>query len=121
MDINSKYKQILIDLFSSPRGLFAYTLYGRYGLTPSEAVAFVEEYQKSGIIQVDLDYRIVLTKEGRRQILSLTNSFETNTSGEMTYLSRYITEESIDINEPYLPDELFYFKYRAREADKTSQ
>ena len=122
MDINSKYKQILIDLFSSPRGLFAYTLYGRYGLTPSEAVGFVEDYQKSGIVQVDSDYRIVLTKEGRSQILSLANSFETDTTGgEITYLGRYITEEGIDINEPFLPDELFYIKYRTREADKTSQ
>ena len=121
MDINSKYKRILIDLFSSPRGLFAYTLYSRYGITPSEAVAFVDEYQKSGIIQVDSSYRIVLTKEGHNQILSITNSFETDSSGEISYLGRYMTEQGIGINEPFLPDELFYIKYRAREADITSQ
>lgn len=121
MAINRKDKQILMDLYSSPRGLYAYTLYGRYGVTPSEAVAFVEDYKKRGIIQVDSDYRIVLTQEGRSQILSLTNSFESDTGGKMTFLSRFLKDEGLDINEPFLPDELFYIKYCDREADKTSQ
>ena len=50
MDIKSKYRYIFNDLFSSDNGLFAYTLHSRYHLQPSEAVAFMDQYEKEGLI-----------------------------------------------------------------------
>lgn len=121
MDISSKKRQVLIDLFSSPRGLYAYTLYGRYGLSPSDALSFIEEYQKKEAIHVDEDNRIVLTKDGRKQIVSLVHSSTSITGKENSFLSRFRTDAQIEINAPYLPNELFYIKCLEREAEKTSQ
>lgn len=121
MAISNKNKQVLIDLFSSPRGLYAYTLYGRYGLTPSEALLFMEEYKNKGVIQVDLENRICMTKEGRKQIMALINNANHTINQAESFLEQFRSAKSIDINEPYLPDEIFYYKYVAREADKTRQ
>ncbi len=121
MDISSKFKQVLIDLYSSPKGLYAYTLYSRYGLTPSEALSFMDTYKEEGIVEVDIDNRISLTIEGRNRIIALINSFSNSSDHKENYLERFRSSEYIEINAPYLPDEYFYIKHYAREADKTSQ
>ena len=121
MAIKSKTRQVLIDLYSSSGGLYAYTFYGRYGLTPSEAVSFIDEFKREGVIHVDKENRISLTQEGRKQILSIINNLTPSTVSVDGFLEQFRSAKSIEINAPYLPDELFYTKYIAREADKTSQ
>lgn len=121
MDISRKYRQVLIDLFSSPNGLFAYTLYGRYGVTPSEAMAFIAEFKGEGIIDIDKDNRLFLTGEGRKRILSIVNIKNNSSEEKIVYLERFRSTMSVEINVPYLPDNIFYFKYISREVDKTSQ
>lgn len=121
MDISSKIKQVLIDLYSSTKGLYAYSLYSRYGLTPSEALGFMDSYKEDGIVTVDNDNRISLTTEGRNRIIRLINSISNSSEKKENYLERFRSSEYIEINAPYLPDEFFYIKHYAREADKTSQ
>lgn len=121
MTINSKNKQVLIDLFSSSRGLYAYTLYSRYDLTPSEALFFMEEFKDKGVIEVDQENRICMTKEGRKQIIALINNANCSLDQKGIFLEQYRSIKSIEINEPYLPNDIFYYKHIAREADKTSQ
>lgn len=121
MGISSKHKQVLIDLYSSPHGLYAYTLYGRYGLTPSEAVSFIEEFKKEGIVDIDQDNRICLTGEGRKRILYIVNEISHTLEQRIDYLDRFRSSMAIDINVPYLPNDIFYYKYITREVDKTSQ
>ena len=121
MDINSKRRQVLIDLYSSPNGLYAYTLYGRYSLTPSEAVSFIEEFKEEGIVEIDQDNRISLTGEGRNRILSIVNGISHSSEQRIDYMERFRLPITIEINVPYLPNDIFYYKFITREVDKTSQ
>lgn len=121
MDISSKHRQILIDLYSSPSGLFAYTLYGRYGLTPSEAVSFIEVFKGEGIVDIDQDNKIRLTGEGRKRILSLVNVISHTTEQRINFGEHFQSTKTIEINVPYLPNDVFYYRYNTREVDKTSQ
>lgn len=121
MDINRKYKRVLADLYSSVKGLYAFTLYSRYGITPSDAVSFMEEYKKEGVIKVDRENRISLTVEGRHRIIELINRIGSPINQRNNYLKRFMASKYIEINAPYLPDEVFYTKLYAKEADKTSR
>ena len=121
MDINSKVREVCIDLFESQNGLYAYTLYGRYGLTPTEAVTFIDDFKKKGIITIDSDNRISFTSEGRQKILSIVKSVDKEEENGYYSLNRFITDDYMEINAPYLPNESFYIKYIEREVDKSSQ
>ena len=115
------HRRILIDLYSSPNGLYAFTLYGRYGLTPSKAISFMEEFNKEGYIQIDNDNRITLTKTGREHFLALVKNTIPTQKHTNSYLDQFRSEESIAINVPYLPNESFYFKQLERETAESSQ
>ena len=112
---------MLIHLFESQNGLYAYTLYGRYGLTPTEAVSFIDDFKKKGIITIDSDNRINFTSEGRKMVLSIVKSTDREEDKGYNFLNRYITEDYVEINAPYIPNESFYIKHIEREADKSSQ
>lgn len=52
MDIKLKYRNVFYSLYQSSKGLLAYTLYSRYNIQPTEAVEFINQYEKEGIITI---------------------------------------------------------------------
>lgn len=111
MDIKSKYKDVLIDLFYAEKGLLAYTLYGRYKITPSEIVSFINEYKNQGYLQIDNEHRISLTNSGRLALSGLLQSLPRKESYAKSYLNSILITPCKDIYEPYLPDETFFINY----------
>lgn len=71
MDIKLKYRKVFYDLYKSSKGLLAYTLYKRYNVQPTDAIEFINQYVKQGIITIDDEQRICLTSSGRNQIEKL--------------------------------------------------
>ena len=105
MDINQKYRAVFYDLYATPKGLFAYTLYSRYDIKPSEAMVFMDKYAKEGIITVDNNQCISLTKKGKETIIHVLNRPISIVQDENnSYLSRIKSDETIKAYEPYLPD-----------------
>lgn len=119
MDIKSKYRYIFNDLFSSDNGLFAYTLHSRYHLQPSEAVAFMDQYEKEGLITVDNELRISITNKGRESIGDLLQKLVNTPSDEGSlYLDNIKINDKVGIFEPYIPDKQFYFRYKNEGSNK---
>ncbi len=120
MDIKLKYRYIFYDLFKSDNGLLAYTLHRRYQIEPSEAVDFMNQYEADGIITVDDELRIKLTNKGRESMNEILAKFQNLSSegNELSYLDRIKINDKIDIFEPYLPDILFYFRYKNEGSNK---
>lgn len=119
MDIKQKYRHIWNDLYSSETGLLAYTLHRRYHLQPSEAVAFMDQYEKEGLITVDNELRISITNKGRESIGDLLQKLVNASSDEGSlYLDNIKVNEKVGIFEPYIPDKQFYFKYKNEGRNK---
>ena len=110
MDIKQKYRHIWNDLYSSETGLLAYTLHRRYHLQPSEAVAFMDQYEKEGLITVDNELRMSITNKGRESIGDLLQKLVNASSDEGSlYLDNIKVNDKVGIFEPYIPDKQFYF------------
>lgn len=119
MDIKQKYRHIWNDLYSSETGLLAYTLHRRYHLQPSEAVAFMDQYEKEGLITVDNELRISITNKGRESIGDLLQKLVNASSDEGSlYLDNIKVNDKVGIFEPYIPDKQFYFKYKNEGSNK---
>ena len=119
MDIKQKYRHIWNDLYSSETGLLAYTLHRRYHLQPSEAVAFMDQYEKEGLITVDNELRISITNKGRESIGDLLQKLVNASSDEGSlYLDNIKVNDKVGIFEPYIPDKQFYFKYKNEASNK---
>ena len=119
MDIKQKYRHIWKDLYSSETGLLAYTLHRRYHLQPSEAVAFMDQYEKEGLITVDNELRISITNKGRESIGDLLQKLVNASSDEGSlYLDNIKVNDKVGIFEPYIPDKQFYFKYKNEGSNK---
>jgi hypothetical protein len=118
MDIKLKYRKIFLDLFDSEKGLFAYTLYSRYAVQPSEAIDFIDIYKKDGIISIDEEQRIKLTAKGRGKINVILNKLVPKQREKASYISELKLKESIGIFEPYLPDIQFYERYRKEKSER---
>lgn len=121
MDIKSKYKDVLLDLFYSEKGLLAFTLYGRYAISPSEIIGFINEYRNQGYLQVNNEHRISLTDLGRKELNSLLQALPHENVNTSVFLQSIRTYPCKDIFEPYLPDELFYIKnFKGKRVKETS-
>lgn len=119
MDIKFRHREVFNDLYKSERGLMAFTLYSRYNIQPSEAVAFINYYEKLDIISVDSEQRIKLTPKGKNEILGILNKLEKSTmSPQASYLSMIKNSETISLYEPYLPDRIFYDNFTKERSEK---
>lgn len=52
MDIKLKYRNVFYSLYQSSKGLLAYTLYSRYNIQPTEAVEFINQYEKRVLLRL---------------------------------------------------------------------
>lgn len=112
MDIK-KYMDVFYSLYQSSKGLLAYTLYSRYNIQPADAVEFVNQYEKQGIITIDDEQRICLTSEGRNKINIILKNLESKLEHKQNYYLKTIkSSDTIEIFEPYLPDVSFYSRYK---------
>lgn len=103
MDINFKYKNILEDLYSSPKGLQLYSLYRRYRFEPSEALDFIQKYEPQGIICIDSNSIIRLSESGRVNFRNIISEIYKNyPKQEKSYLME-IRYEPISMYSPYIP------------------
>lgn len=96
--------KILKDLYRSSNGLFAFTFYERYRISPQKFLNFVEKYKSKNIIFYDdKNGRITLMDEGKE---FLQHRFITSNKRVNKYenIPRDFIAESLKINEPYLPD-----------------
>lgn len=105
MDINYKYIKIFQNLQTSKDGLQLYTLYRRYGLSPSEAIGFINEYSSRGIIRVIDETTIVLTPKGHDNIKEIISEIRRKESDSITYLMK-LRSVPMDKYAPYIPMEL---------------
>ena len=119
MDIKCKHREVFNDLYKSENGLMAFTLYSRYNIQPSEAVAFINYYEKLDIISIDSEQRIKLTSKGRNEILGILNKLgKSTTSPQVSYLRMIQSDETISLYEPYLPDRTFYDNFTKERSEK---
>ena len=122
MDIKLKYKKVFYDLYKSSKGLLAYTLYKRYNVQPTDAIEFINQYVKQGIITIDDEQRICLTSSGRNQIEKLLKELIPEKTQSLGYLDSIKLNETIRIFEPYLPNIDFYDRYtKERRKKETSK
>lgn len=104
MDIKRKYIQLFLDLNKSEKGLLGFTLSNRYSLSATDVISFMIEYQKKGYISCDNEYRIKITAEGRAAINTLYERGITSVHYKGSdYFDDVSSNNSIAINEPYLP------------------
>lgn len=94
-------RHILRDLYESVSGLFAFTLYSRYKINPSQIFNFIEKNSKAGLIIYEND-RLVLTDKGREYTLKRTFEKSLHLS-KFSKIPKEIIGNRIEINEPYLP------------------
>ncbi|MCQ2159477.1 MAG: hypothetical protein MJY97_00125 [Bacteroidales bacterium] len=106
-----------MDLFSSPQGLYSFTLHTRYGISPSEIIAFIEEYDTSGVISMDENQRITLTSKGKELISGLITGVKEQVIHDSDYICA-ISAPSIDYLQPYLPKIDVCEKLLSKESNK---
>lgn len=123
MDIKLKYRNVFCSLYQSSKGLLAYTLYSRYNIQPTEAVEFINQYEKQGIITIDDEQRICLTSEGRNKIDIILKDLESKLEHKLHYyyFKTIKSSDTIEIFEPYLPDVSFYSRYKGEKQKETSK
>lgn len=104
MEIKNRFVELFLELNKKSNGILGFTISQVYGLTPSDVIEFIMEYQKKGFITCDDEYRIKVTDAGRAAIESL---YEKGITSKYTHGSDYFENMSIEsrikINEPYLP------------------
>lgn len=121
MDIKLKYRNVFYSLYQSSKGLLAYTLYSRYNIQPTEAVEFINQYEKEGIITIDNEQRICLTPKGRNEISTILNGLKIKFEQKSHYYESIKSNDTIVIFEPYLPDINFYNRYEGEKQKETSK
>lgn len=98
---NYLFKKILLDLFKASDGLYIFTLYKRYNVSPSKLFLLVNELVERKII-INEENRIVLTSNGREYVISNNISLKPTTKKYERIPQNFIGRK-IGINEFYLP------------------
>jgi hypothetical protein len=94
-------KYILKDLFSSVNGLFAFTFYLRYDISPKEMFGFIKRYRNKGYIIYE-DGKMSLTHVGRENIFREI-FYNKMGNGLKSNLPEGYESSKIDKNAPYIP------------------
>lgn len=106
MDIRFLYKKIFDELYVRSSGLQMYTLYKRYSLDPSQAVAFLNEYGSRGIVNIKDESSIILTEKGKANYAQIISElFRASKEVSLDYLAR-LRFIPIGLFEPYIPQSI---------------
>lgn len=96
------YKQIFRDLYESINGLYAFTFYSRYKITPSLLFQFIEKFQKENIVSFG-DGKISLTEKGRLKAIKFIRN-TTSTNNKFNNIPTEFLDKKLEINSLYLPN-----------------
>lgn len=101
MRLNKLEVRLLTDLFKSSEGLFIFTLYRRYNLSPKELFLAVNKLKENELIEFD-DDRISITKQGIQYAVD-SNFSKSNKSNRFEKIPENFLGPQISINEFYIP------------------
>ncbi|WP_165026918.1 hypothetical protein [Dysgonomonas sp. ZJ279] len=94
-------KRILKDLFESVEGLYAYTFYSRYKISPDVLVQFIDKFEEKEFIEYT-DGKITITEKGKEYVLKTFQIIEEDE--KFSKISDKFISDQIEINSLYLPD-----------------
>jgi hypothetical protein len=95
-------KRILHDLYESVEGLYAFTLYSRYKVEPSELFIFIEKYSNKGLLHFESD-KLELTNEGKKTMFKQLRKIKSS-SGKYSNIPNEFIGDKIEIDSPYIPN-----------------
>lgn len=102
-DLNNCYKKIFRDLYESVDGLYAFTFYSRYKMSPSLVFEFIEKYKKQDFIIFE-DGKISLTNKGRDIAFKFVKKYKRTLSGKYSNIPSEFIDIKLKINSLYLPE-----------------
>ncbi len=95
-------RKMLVDLYESVNGLFAFTFYSRYNIEPEDMFSFIKKNEDTGILKYEND-KLNLTKDGRK-ILSKQLFHGKENRNKFSKIPTDFIISKLEINEPYLPN-----------------
>ena len=101
MRLNKIEKLLLVDLFKSSDGLYIYTLYQRYNLSPKELFLTIDSLNKIKLIEVDED-RLKISKQGIEFAIKNNMNSKEQTEKKIIIPENFIGPK-IEINQFYIP------------------
>lgn len=102
-DLNNHDKQIFRDLYESIDGLYAYTFYSRYKMSPSIVFEFIAKYEQEGVLIFD-NGKISLTGKGRSIALLNVKKVKKAQGGKFSNIPNEFIDVKLRINSVYLPN-----------------
>jgi len=101
--MNCIYKQIFKDLYESVGGLYAYTFYSRYKITPSVLFEFIEKYNSLGLLTF-IDGKISLTEKGKVKAVQYVKKVTNSVKDKYANIPNEFIDNKLFINALYLPN-----------------
>ncbi len=101
MKLNKLETKLLTDLFKSTEGLYIYTLYQRYNLSPKELFLAIETLKENNFAELD-DIRISISKEGIAHAVNTNIRLPLSTERFAKVPLNFIGPK-IEINQFYIP------------------
>ncbi len=101
MTLTNLAKRLLIDLFKASEGLFVFTLYHRYSISPKELFLAIKELQENNLITNEND-RLSLTQKAKEFIIT-NKIFVQRRVNKFDTIPENFLGRSIAINQFYLP------------------
>lgn len=99
--MSSNSKRLLQDLFKSSEGLFIFTLYQRFNISPKELYILINELVEKKLIKEEED-RLTLTSEGKDYVIKTDLTIK-STGNKYDKIPDKFLGRRIEINEFYLP------------------
>lgn len=101
--MNQTYKQIFKDLFESVDGLYAYTFYSRYRITPGVLFEFIEKHEVLEMLNF-VDGKISLTEKGRVKAMQYAKNVINPVKDKYAKIPNEFLDYKLSINSLYLPN-----------------
>lgn len=102
-DLNNSDKIVIRDLYESVDGLYAFTFYTRYKMSPSLMFKFIEKYMDKGILIFE-NGKIFLTSEGRNVAMTIVKNKKKSIKSKYNNIPIEFKDVKLKINSLYLPD-----------------
>lgn len=99
--MSSITKRLLQDLFKSSDGLFIFTIYQRFNVSPKELFLLTKELTDKNLVKED-EGRLTLTAEGKDFVIKTDLTIK-STGNKYDKIPDKFLGRRIEINEFYLP------------------
>lgn len=102
MKLSNIDKFVINDLFKATEGLFVFTLYSRYKVSPKELFESINKLETGGIL-IYSDDRISLTKEGVNFAIKRQKHFKEDAEEISDKAPDFSKGPKIEVNKFYIP------------------